>query len=66
MEAHEDLYTSILNSENAAAFYTRGLIKVTMNNKYDACRDFKKAFEMGHEEAKAKMSDYCIAPETDQ
>jgi tetratricopeptide (TPR) repeat protein len=49
-----DLYPS-----DPETFYQRGLVKLRMNNNYDACLDFKKADEMGSPEAKAAIKKNC-------
>ena len=58
--AIEDYSSSIeLYPTDPETFYQRGLVKLTMNNKYDACLDFKTAEELGSTEAKAAIKKNC-------
>lgn len=49
----------ILYPDDANIVYRRGLAKANSNNNFDACLDFKKASEMGYEEATVKLKEYC-------
>ncbi|MBX2844673.1 MAG: tetratricopeptide repeat protein [Saprospiraceae bacterium] len=40
-------------------YYWRGLANEAALNMYDACQDYKKAVELGSEEAEERMSDSC-------
>jgi tetratricopeptide (TPR) repeat protein len=58
--AIEDYSTSIeLYPSDPETYYQRGLIKLTVNNKYDACLDFRRAEELGSLEAKAVIKKNC-------
>jgi hypothetical protein len=58
--AIEDYTTSIeLYPSDPETYYQRALVKVTMNNKYDACLDFRKAEELGSAEARAEIKKNC-------
>lgn len=58
--AIEDYNSSlILYPDDADIVYRRGIAKVSSNNNYDACLDFKKAFEMGYEIASESLKKYC-------
>ncbi|UII24013.1 tetratricopeptide repeat protein [Fulvivirga ligni] len=60
--AIEDLSHSInLYPDDASIYYLRGLTKQHINEKFDACLDFKKASEMGLDEASDTMNDYCLS-----
>ena len=60
--AIEDLSHSInLYPDDASIYYLRGLTKQHINEKFDACLDFKKASEMGLDEASETMNDYCLS-----
>ncbi|WP_286746340.1 tetratricopeptide repeat protein [Roseivirga sp. UBA1976] len=53
-------YTSSLNLEqDANIYYRRGLAKINISNKFDACTDFKKAAELGNEDGKQALSEHC-------
>ncbi len=41
------LLPSELYPSDPETYYQRALVKVSMNNKYDACLDFKRAEELG-------------------
>jgi tetratricopeptide (TPR) repeat protein len=58
--AIEDYSTSIeLYPNDPETYYQRGLVKLTMNNKYDACLDFKTAEELGSTDAKSAIKKNC-------
>ncbi|HYI78725.1 MAG TPA: tetratricopeptide repeat protein, partial [Chryseolinea sp.] len=58
--AIEDYSSSIeLYPTDPESYYQRALVKISMNNKYDACLDLKKAEELGSEEAKAEIKKNC-------
>lgn len=58
--AIEDYNSSlILYPDDADIVYRRGVAKVSSNNNYDACLDFKKALEMGYEIASESLTKYC-------
>jgi hypothetical protein len=58
--AFDDYTSSIeLYSSDSETYYQRGLIKLQMNNNYDACLDFKRADELGSKEAKAAIKKNC-------
>ncbi|MEN7546997.1 tetratricopeptide repeat protein [Rapidithrix thailandica] len=59
-EAIEDYSSSINFHPNDAQIYLeRGTAKIALHNKHDGCRDFKKAQEMGNEEADKMIEEYC-------
>ena len=56
----EDYSSSIeLYPNDAEAYYQRGLVKLLMNNNYDACLDFKRAEELGSQDAKTALKKNC-------
>jgi hypothetical protein len=58
--AIEDYTASIeLYPSDPETYFQRGLVKVTMNNKYDACLDFKRAEDLGSTDAKALIKKNC-------
>ena len=58
--ALEDYSSSIeLYPNDPETYYQRGLVKVSMNNKYDACLDFKTAEDLGSTEVKAVIKKNC-------
>jgi tetratricopeptide (TPR) repeat protein len=58
--AIEDYSSSIeLYPGDPETYFQRGLVKLAMNNKYDACLDFKTAEELGSTEAKAAIKKNC-------
>ncbi len=48
-----------IDSSNGKIFYERGLLHKKINQKYDACQDFKKASELGVFEAFKKAEKTC-------
>ena len=40
-------------------YFQRAMVKISMNNKYAACLDLKRAEELGSEEAKAEIKKHC-------
>ena len=56
-----DDYSVSLNlyPDDANIFYQRGLLKALINDNFDACRDFKKALDLGHEKAQEKIDEHC-------
>jgi hypothetical protein len=48
-----------LYPNDAETYYQRALIKLQMNNNYDACLDFKRAEELGSAEARTAMKKSC-------
>lgn len=54
-------YNSILNIDTteAKAFYLRGVIEVTTEEYDKACKDFKKAGELGYFDAYEMIKKYC-------
>lgn len=58
-DAIDDYNRSIkLNSENAYAYYYRGLAYFYLQNN-QACQDWRRAYEMGCNEAKTWMDEHC-------
>ena len=58
--AVDDYSSSIeLYPGDPETYYQRGLAKLNMNNQYDACLDFKRADELGSDEAKAAIKKNC-------
>ncbi len=49
-----------LYPEDSYIYYLRGNAKSNLNNKFDACKDFKKAAEIGLEKAQKSLEEYCI------
>lgn len=64
-EAIRDFTTSIeLYSKDMEVFYQRGLLLKIQNNRFDACRDFQKAADMGHEAAAEELTELCLMEAT--
>ena len=59
MGAVEDYTTSLNLEQDPNIYYLRGLAKLNLNNKADACLDLKKADEQGHEQAKEALTENC-------
>lgn len=49
----------LLNPSYAKAFYNRGWSKYDIGKKEDACLDWEEAFNLGFEEAKKPLEDFC-------
>jgi tetratricopeptide (TPR) repeat protein len=49
----------MLHPDNVELLYRRGVIRYAMNNKSDACVDWKKAMKMGHFMASECIQRYC-------
>ena len=61
-EAIRDFSRSIeLYPDDAEVYFQRGLLNKIQNNRHDACSDFNKASEMGHETAKKELTDFCYS-----
>lgn len=55
-----DDYTSAINLQQAAYLYlNRGLAQQNLSNKFEACKDYKKAAELGAEEAEDFLVEQC-------
>jgi len=55
-----DDYTMSLNLEqDSNIYYRRGLAKINLSNKYDACLDFKKSSELNNENVKNALAEHC-------
>ncbi len=60
--AIEDFSESIsLYPKDANTFYLRGMAKINLNNKFDGCKDLKKASEMGNASAGEALTENCSA-----
>lgn len=57
--AIEDFTTSLNLEQDPNIYFRRGLAKINISNKFDACKDFKKAEELGSEEAKEALTEHC-------
>lgn len=57
--AIEDFTTSLNLEQDPNIYLRRGLAKINISNKFDACKDFKKADELGSEEAKEALTEHC-------
>ncbi|NVK84480.1 MAG: tetratricopeptide repeat protein [Cytophagia bacterium] len=57
--AIDDFTTSLNLEQDANIYYRRGVAKINISNKFDACKDFKKAEELGSDEAKSALAEYC-------
>jgi len=57
--AIEDFTSSLNLEQDAQIYYRRGMAKINISNKFDACNDFKKAADLGNENGKAAISEYC-------
>ncbi|MEQ9008198.1 MAG: tetratricopeptide repeat protein, partial [Ekhidna sp.] len=59
-EAIEDFTRSIeIYPDDSEIFYQRGLLHELQHNQFDACKDFKRAIDIGHEEAENKFKEVC-------
>lgn len=59
-KAIEDFDNYIINNSNyAKAYYDRGAAKLGTQKLSDACADFKKALELGYEDAERVINEYC-------
>jgi len=56
----------ILDSNYSDAYFLRGKIKVFLGQNDDACRDAKKAADLGNKEAELVYEQYCQGPTEDQ
>ena len=54
-------YTEIikLNPKEGKAYHLRGLAKLKLKKKKDACKDLNKAGELGYFDAYADIKKYC-------
>jgi tetratricopeptide (TPR) repeat protein len=54
-------YSHALELDNtfAQAFYNRALARMLAYNRTDACFDFEQAMELGYEDAKQKLEQFC-------
>lgn len=59
--ASAESYTKLLRIQpkNKIALHNRGLSFVKAKNTAAACRDFKKSAELGYEDAKSNLKEYC-------
>lgn len=58
--AIEDFSTSLsLYPDDANIYLQRGLLHVQQHNKYEGCKDFLKAKELGLEEAQEMLNEHC-------
>ncbi len=57
--AIEDFTLSLNLEQDPNIYYRRGLAKMNISNKFDACKDFKKASELGDENGKAALVEHC-------
>ena len=58
--AVDDFTKSIeLYPNDPETYYQRALVKISMNNQYDACLDLKRADELGSSDAKADIKKHC-------
>jgi len=55
----DDTKSIELDSTNGYAYCNRALTKLALNQKESACQDFKKAADLGNEQAKEEMKKYC-------
>lgn len=57
--AIEDFTASLNLEQDAHIYYRRGMAKINISNKFDACKDFKKAEELGNEDGKNALVEHC-------
>lgn len=58
--AEKDLSMALdLNPKLPEVYYKRGLARLKANNKFDACSDFKKAYNLGYYDAINYTMKYC-------
>lgn len=58
--AVDDYSQSIkLKPDDALNYYKRGMVKLIMGSKQEGCRDLRKAYELGYEEAMAQIQKNC-------
>ena len=59
MGAIEDFTQSLNLQQDSNIYYRRGLAKINLNNKSEACKDFKKAAELEDENGKEALIEHC-------
>lgn len=52
-------YSLKLKPKNSWAYYYRGLIKLKLDEKKEACEDFSEALELGYEKAVQLIGHHC-------
>jgi len=57
VEAYDQSLT--VYPEDGYIYFRRGLSKAALNDTFDACKDFKKAIDLGHEAAEAQFNEHC-------
>jgi Flp pilus assembly protein TadD len=58
--AEQDFTLAIeLDPENDAFYFSRGLARLRLKKKSEACADFRKSAGMGNEDAKHVLRDEC-------
>lgn len=57
--AIEDFTMSLNLEQDPNIYYRRGLAKINISNKFDACKDFKKSSELGDENGKEALTEHC-------
>ena len=57
--AVDDFTSSLDLEQDSNIYYERGMAKINLSNKFDACKDFKKAAEMGDDNGKAALKEHC-------
>lgn len=48
-----------LYPDDPSIYYWRAISNENRNNRHSACLDFQKAAELGHDDAKVKLKEYC-------
>lgn len=54
-----DIIIKYINPEYASAYFNRGLVKIDLKQKDNACLDFSRAGELGLTEAYVAIKKYC-------
>lgn len=57
--AIEDFTLSLNLEQDPNIYFRRGSAKINISNKFDGCKDFKKASELGNEDAKKALEENC-------
>ena len=47
------------HGKDSLVFYYRGIARLNLNKKEEACADFKKAKDLGYKEADKKLAESC-------
>ncbi|MEJ2004204.1 MAG: tetratricopeptide repeat protein [Cyclobacteriaceae bacterium] len=60
VEAAEDFSRSlVLYPDDPEIYFLRGISKVNLSDKFDGCKDFKKAMDLGYDPASGQFDEHC-------